>query len=580
MTNIDRNMHEDSKKTGPAAPTDAVPRRSGFHILFESAIEASVRSTGLYAEEIYLEGRLADKAKFTGGVTDEEILDLLKSTSGFRKLVHSIGISNKSQDDESSTIQFVLKHWAKTNKYENGSQIRASVPGDGSEVIVTLDGHAWSEDDDVPGVLSFEFERPGVLATASVVFYLNEPYQVPESDPELPVDYDSEGYRAMIEKSLLLAGNNQRLKAAIDKAKRGEDVTIAYIGGSITHGAGAKPLNKNCYAYQSYERFRQLFGQDGGDHIKLIKAGVGGTPSELGIVRYDRDVLRDGAAEPDIVVVEFAVNDAGDETEGNCYESLCLNILSAANKPAVILLFSVFVNDWNLQDRLAPVGWHYELPMVSIKDAVVDQFRLAKGEGNIISKRQFFYDIYHPTNAGHTIMADCLGYLFEVTDRSEASPEDIRIDRPPVIGNDFVGMRLLDRANVAEIAQIEAGGFAAADTDLQMAEFDDHAYATPLFPHNWMHAEESGSASFKLTISCKNLILVFKDSGSSDFGSAIVLVDGEQVLTADPRIVNWTHCNAAIVFQGDAVKSRTVEIKMAPGHEDKRFTILGFGYTL
>lgn len=85
-----------------------------------------------------------------------------------------------------------------------------------------------------------------------------------------------------------------------------------------------------------------------------MKAGVGGTPSELGVIRYERDILRDGAVTPDIVVVEFAVNDEGDETKGNCFESLCLKILSASNQPAVILLFSVFVNDWNLQERLSP----------------------------------------------------------------------------------------------------------------------------------------------------------------------------------------------------------------------------------
>lgn len=50
------------------------------------------------------------------------------------------------------------------------------------------------------------------------------------------VDFASEEYQAMIAKSLLSTGNNQRLKNAIEKAKRGEEITIAYIGGSITQG--------------------------------------------------------------------------------------------------------------------------------------------------------------------------------------------------------------------------------------------------------------------------------------------------------------------------------------------------------
>ena len=151
-----------------------------------------------------------------------------------------------------------------------------------------------------------------------------------------------------------------------------------------------------------------MFGKDGGDNIHFIKAGVGGTPSQLGVIRYDRDVLRDGTVEPDIVVVEFAVNDADDETRGVSYESLVLKILEAENKPAVILLFSVFKSDWNLQDRLAPIGRYYNLPMVSIKDAVVDQFYYER-KGNVISKEDFCRHL--SVNAGHRIMADCLAYI-------------------------------------------------------------------------------------------------------------------------------------------------------------------------
>ena len=42
-----------------------------------------------------------------------------------------------------------------------------------------------------------------------------------------------------------------------------------------------------------------------GDYFQNIKAGVGGTPSELGMIRYERDVLRNFTVQPDIVVVEI-----------------------------------------------------------------------------------------------------------------------------------------------------------------------------------------------------------------------------------------------------------------------------------
>lgn len=579
MTDHNSTAVNEGINGGPAAPQDPVDKRSSFYLMYESIVEATVRPDGRFSQEIYLEGRqFIDRVMFTSGVTDESILQLLTNCSGFRQLVHSIGISVQAHDESHASVSFVLENWGRTRKYETGTKLRIPVPADGTETILVLEEQEWSLDDDVPGKMAIEFDRQGALGTVSIELYLNEDYQVQAIEPEDPVDFESDAYQALLTKSLVTSGNNYRLKSAIEKAKRGEDVTIAYIGGSITQGAGAKPINTESYAYRSYLQFKQMFGRDGGDHIHLIKAGVGGTPSELGIVRYDRDVLRDGAVSPDIVIIEFAVNDAGDETNGVCYESLALNSLAADNRPAVILLFSVFMNDWNLQDRLAPVGTHYGLPMVSIKDAVVEQFPLQAGAGRVISKRQFFYDIYHPTNAGHRLMADCLAYLFAMTDQAEPAYVDIALDKPPIIGNDFVGTRLLDRSNGELIAAIVPGSFTSIDTDLQMAEMDDHPYGSPQFPNNWMHTGESGNESFRMTIRSKRLLLVFKDSGSSAFGSAEIWVDGVHVRDADPHEVNWTHCSAVILYNETEAREHTVEIMMASEQGDRKFTILGFGY--
>ena len=90
-------------------------------------------------------------------------------------------------------------------------------------------------------------------------------------------------------------------------------MTIAYIGGSITQGARATPIHTQSYAYQSWHMFDLAYGN--GNNVHLVKAGVGGTPSELGMLRFERDVVRDGVL-PDLVVIEFAVNDEGDRNQG------------------------------------------------------------------------------------------------------------------------------------------------------------------------------------------------------------------------------------------------------------------------
>ena len=81
------------------------------------------------------------------------------------------------------------------------------------------------------------------------------------------------------------------------RLERGETVRIAYLGGSITAQEGWRP--------QSLQWFRQQFPAA---TVREINAAIGGTGSELGVFRLRHDVLD---ARPDLLFVEFAVNDGG-----------------------------------------------------------------------------------------------------------------------------------------------------------------------------------------------------------------------------------------------------------------------------
>lgn len=574
---------------GPAAPKDPEKKRPYFYILKDKEIFGAKQPDGSAIHFIYeSDGRLINSAQIVGNITDEEELRLLESVEGFGRLVHSIGVSVET-DNSKEEIEFVFQMYGRKNLYGGGTNLRCKLTGDGMEHRIYLSDYTWTEDDYIPGQIKFIMSTPEKLGKASVRLYLNDGYMAPEEVEEAEVDTKSENYCAMIAKSLMNLGNTYRIRKAIEKAKAGKSVTVAYIGGSITQGAGATPINTECYAYKSYQLFQNRFAS--GNNVKFIKAGVGGTPSELGMLRFDRDVLRDGE-KPDIVIVEFAVNDEGDETKGDCYESLVRKILKLDWNPEVVLLFSVFANDWNLQERLRPVGDLYDLPMVSIRDAVVEQF--TKKEGRVLTKNQFFYDMFHPSNIGHTIMADCLQYLFERCELREHARLDAfenglteegmllqRLKLEPVIGGSFENVRLMDKKDVYEGAVIETGDFTATDQELQSVEMDDALNLTPEFPYNWMYdGTKTDAEAFTLRMNCKALVLIFKDSGEVDVGKAEVFVDGAHVLTADPHINNWQHCNAAILFNNENSEEHTVKIEIAKEDIDKKFTILGFGYVL
>lgn len=574
------------KILAPTAPKDPEKLRPFFYIMRGKEIFGARQPNGKGVQFIYEnDGRLINSAQIVGNITDADILELLKTTAGFRKLVHSIGVSVETDNIEEE-ITFIFQMYGKVDVYGGGTNIKCVLLGDGLEKRIVLEDIDWSKDDSIPGQIRFEFVTPELLGKVNVCLYLNDGYVAPEITEEDVIDYNSIAYSNMIERSLMNLGNTQRIGNAISKARSGKDVTIAYIGGSITQGAGATPINTECYAYKSYKAFADNFGT--GENVHFVKAGVGGTPSELGMLRFDRDVLRNGTIQPDVVVVEFAVNDAGDETQGDCYESLVRKILMLPNKPAVVLLFAVFADDWNLQDRLSSVGVLYDLPMVSVLDAVSPQFKQKKEAGRVLSKNQFFYDVYHPNNTGHIIMADCLTFMFkkveEFMQSKQHKDEDViekLLKQAPAIGKTFENVKLLDKQDFSANVEINPGMFTGTDTDLQCVEMDMDLEGTPEFPYNWFYAgnqnmtQENGS--FVMNITCRSLLLIYKDSGAMDFGSADVFVDDELVLTADPRKNGWVHCNPVIVCQSEDARQHKVRVQMANGDENKKFTILGWG---
>ncbi len=76
-------------------------------------------------------------------------------------------------------------------------------------------------------------------------------------------------------------------------------VTVAYIGGSITAQDG--------WRVKTMAWLRTQFPDA---EITEVNATIGGTGSDLGVYRFEQDVL---AHSPDLIFVEFAVNDGGAE---------------------------------------------------------------------------------------------------------------------------------------------------------------------------------------------------------------------------------------------------------------------------
>ena len=98
---------------GPKAPKDPVKKKAFFFIMQGKEIYGSPQPDGRGIQFIYEnDGRLIDAARLSGNITDDYMLELLKTTQGFRKMVHSIGVSVSGRIPEEK-VKFVFQMYPK-----------------------------------------------------------------------------------------------------------------------------------------------------------------------------------------------------------------------------------------------------------------------------------------------------------------------------------------------------------------------------------------------------------------------------------------------------------------------------------
>ena len=231
----------------------------------------------------------------------------------------------------------------------------------------------------------------------------------------------------MLDTALVSAGNPARIARVMEKANSGKAITIGVLGGSVTHGASAT-VKENSYAGLLRKWWEDTFPMS---TISYINAGYSGTSSLLGVHRVDDMLL---SHEPDFVLVEFGVNDIILDFQAEAYASLIHKILTAPCEPAAMALFVMNEGGTNAQLDQQPICAHYDLPMISYRDAVWPEVKTEQNPDGQYIWRDICADWVHPTDKGHAIVGELVtAYLNEVysalgesTDEIKPIPEPIR----------------------------------------------------------------------------------------------------------------------------------------------------------
>ena len=225
------------------------------------------------------------------------------------------------------------------------------------------------------------------------------------------------------------------------KLERGDTLRIAYLGGSITAQDGWRP--------KTLKWFQQQYPKAS---LSEINAAIGGTGSDLGVFRLRQDVLDQ---KPDLLFVEFAVNDSGASPEQiyRCMEGIVRQTWRDHPATDVCYVYTIAQNmlDMLKQEKLPrscaameKVAEHYGIPSINMGLEVA---RLEKG-GRLVFKGNkpktdeekaalgdrilFSPDAVHPfTDSGHQL------YL-EAVARGMALTKPVGQPGPHKLGAPFV----------------------------------------------------------------------------------------------------------------------------------------------
>lgn len=357
-------------------------------------------------------------------------------------------------------------------------------------------------------------------------------------------------YDAMVERSLLNIGNPYRLQQKIRAAQNGEDITIAYIGGSITEGLDVGYTER--YVTLSAREFEEAYCSSG--TVTCVNAGLSGTPSNLGLVRLQKDVLDH---EPDIVFVEFAVNDSQDFHEKQCFESLIRTVLTQENEPAVVLIFNRTQDGYTCQSVMGLTGMFYRLPMVSVTNAITEELDAGR-----MTWRDYSNDTVHPNAQGHRMTADFLAHLFAEAEAGEwepySVPEDKQYQAPfvsPVLITPDTETELISDIGSFEVFRGNRTGFAV----------------------QWRN---TGTEPMKFTVTGNAVFLIYHRGNRGNLGSADVYINGEKAMTLDAKDPDgWGEPYSKLLVKSKTVETYDIEIHPHGSSEEGIFDIYGIAYT-
>ncbi len=352
-------------------------------------------------------------------------------------------------------------------------------------------------------------------------------------------------------------GNSVRIKEVMKRALAGEDITVAFLGGSITQGS-LSSTPELCYAYRVYKWWCETFPKS---KITYVNAGIGATDSQFGCARAESDVL---AYKPDFMIIEYSVNDASNDHYMETYEGLVRKCYYCDLKPAVMLVHNVCYDNGSNAERVhSAVARHYDIPSVTMRETIYPM--LLKG---LVANRDITPDDLHPNDAGHELVASVITHRLDQIlkgiedDNAEGAVSYTEKEKPEAFTMNAYEFSVGFRNDNAVIS----------DNTGWTADASEQKVITDIFKKGWTAKDKGAKISFEVEGSC--IGVQYRRTISLPAPVAKITVDGDE---GSARILDanfdetWGDklCLDTVLEHGER-KKHIVEVEIIEAHENDK----------
>lgn len=359
-------------------------------------------------------------------------------------------------------------------------------------------------------------------------------------------------YEYLLASALFHTSHLTRVARFNQKLQHHEPLRFVTLGGSITEGMMTKQKVAKPYGNLVHDFLSNELG--GPRQVDYLNLGISCSFALLGLLLIESHI-RDFA--PDLVIIDFSVNESLDQEGVMRFESLIRTLLTLPSKPALIILTLKDQGGHTAASYMTHIGKYYDLTIINLGDTL---------EKHLLAQTLCWSDCYadytHPHQLGHQLIADCICYYFKhlLTQKS-----NIKEFLPSCCFlAPYENMHFLSAKALYELS----------DTNLTLKKNPDFIFSDLL-------CNDTFSLEYYLyfSLSCKTLIFLFLQTNDSNFATATLQVDkGHTHFLQGYSQFVWQFPRPLYVLNEMASKLHHFELHLNGLDSRKTFYLLGVGW--